>query len=45
VVLLGAEFTCIYARTFGSMRAMLPELEAKTGESAPGFASDRARPP
>jgi membrane protein len=45
IFLLGAEFTWIYAKTFGSMRAMRPELEAKTGVSAPGFATDRARPP
>ena len=45
IFLLGAEFTWIYARTFGSMRAMRPELEAKTGVSAPGFATDRAQLP
>lgn len=30
IFLLGAEFTWIYARTFGSMRDMQPELAAKT---------------
>lgn len=45
IFLLGAEFTWIYAKTFGSMRAMQPALEAKTGVSAAGFANDRAIPP
>ena len=40
IFLLGAEFTWIYARTFGSMRAMQPQLLAKTGAGAPSFATD-----
>ena len=45
IFLLGAEFTWIYAKTFGSMRDMQPALAAKTGVAAPGFAADRAGPP
>ena len=45
IFLLGAEFTWIYARTFGSMRDLQPELAAKSGAPPPGFAADRARPP
>ena len=44
IFLLGAEFTWIYARTFGSMRDLQPELAAKTGAPVPGFAADRACP-
>ena len=40
IFLLGAEFTWIYAKTFGSMRAMQPQLLAKTGAGAPSFATD-----
>jgi membrane protein len=42
IFLLGAEFTWIYARTFGSMRDMQTELGAKTGAPAPSFATDKA---
>jgi membrane protein len=42
IFLLGAEFTWIYARTFGSMQHLQPELAAKTGAGVPGFAADRA---
>lgn len=42
IFLLGAEFTWIYARTFGSMRELQPELAAKTGAPPPGFAHDQA---
>jgi membrane protein len=42
IFLLGAEFTWIYAKTFGSMRNLQPELAAKTGTATPGFAHDRA---
>jgi membrane protein len=45
IFLLGAEFTWIYARTFGSMRDMQTELGAKTGASAPCFATDKAALP
>jgi membrane protein len=45
IFLLGAEFTWIYARTFGSMREMPTALAAKTGASAPGFAHDQACSP
>lgn len=45
IFLLGAEFTWIYARTFGSMRDLEPELVAKTGAPVPGFATDRASAP
>jgi membrane protein len=41
IFLLGAEFTWIYARTFGSMQDMQPQLLAKTGVPAPGFAADQ----
>jgi membrane protein len=41
IFLLGAEFTWIYARTFGSMRDLLPQLQTKTGAVAPGFANDQ----
>ncbi len=45
IFLLGAEFTWIYAKTFGSMRALQPALEAKTGAPVPGFAADQACQP
>ena len=45
IFLLGAEFTWIYAKTFGSMRDMQPELAAKTGAPVPGFATDKACAP
>jgi membrane protein len=45
IFLLGAEFTWIYARTFGSMQDMQPQLLAKTGVPAPGFATDQGWPP
>ncbi len=45
IFLLGAEFTWIYARTFGSMRDLQPELAAKTGAAVPSIAADRARLP
>jgi membrane protein len=45
IFLLGAEFTWIYARTFGSMRDLLPQLQAKTGATAPGFANDQLGAP
>jgi membrane protein len=35
IFLLGAEFTWIYARTFGSMRDLQPELAAKAGDAGP----------
>jgi len=35
IFLLGAEFTWIYARTFGSMRDLLPQLQAKADATAP----------
>jgi membrane protein len=43
IFLLGAEFTWIYARTFGSMRSMQPQLLAKTGAPAPCLATERGR--
>jgi membrane protein len=45
IFLLGAEFTWIYAKTFGSMRDLQPQLLAKTAEAAPGFATDKAASP
>ena len=42
IFLLSAEFTWIYAKTFGSMRDLQPQLLAKTGAAAPGFSTDRA---
>lgn len=42
IFLLGAEFTWIYARTFGSMRHLQPELAAKTGSPAPVLATAQA---
>ena len=36
--LLGAEFTWVYAKTFGSMRAERPEFDAKSGLFAPDLA-------
>lgn len=45
IFLLGAEFTWIYARTFGSMRDLQPALAGKTGADTPGFATDRAGVP
>jgi membrane protein len=45
IFLLGAEFTWIYARTFGSMRDMQTVLEAKTGAPTPSFATDKALAP
>ena len=45
IFLLGAEFTWIYAKTFGSMRDMQPLLAAKTGTDIPGFATDQAHAP
>jgi membrane protein len=44
IFLLGAEFTWIYARTFGSMRDLEPALATKTGAPVPGFAADRTCP-
>jgi len=35
IFLLGAEFTWIYARTFGSMQALQPQLLAKTSAALP----------
>jgi len=35
IFLLGAEFTWIYARTFGSMRELQPQLAVKTNASPP----------
>ena len=40
IFLLGAEFTWIYAKTFGSMRDLQPQLLVKTGAAAPGFTTD-----
>jgi membrane protein len=40
IFLLGAEFTGIYASTFGSMRAMQPQILAKTHAPVPGLATD-----
>jgi membrane protein len=45
IFLLGAEFTWIYAKTFGSMRDLQPQLLAKTAAAAPSFATDRAASP
>jgi membrane protein len=45
IFLLGAEFTWIYAKTFGSMRKLQPQLLAKTAAAAPGFANHGARSP
>ncbi|WP_404872796.1 YihY/virulence factor BrkB family protein [Ideonella sp. A 288] len=45
IFLLGAEFTWIYARTFGSMSDLHPQLAAKTGGPPPGFATDQACAP
>ena len=45
IFLLGAEFTWIYARTFGSMRDLQPQLLAKTAAAAPSFATDKALAP
>jgi hypothetical protein len=39
IFLLGAEFTWIYSKTFGSMRAVRPEFDAKPGVSAPDLAA------
>jgi len=39
IFLLGAEFTWIYAKTFGSMRAVRSEFDAKSGLSAPDLAA------
>jgi membrane protein len=39
IFLLGAEFTWIYAKTFGSMRAMRPESDAESGVAAPDHAA------
>jgi membrane protein len=41
IFLLGAEFTWIYARTFGSMRDMETEIAAKAGAPASGSATAR----
>ncbi len=41
IFLLGAEFTWIYARTFGSMQNLQPALAVKTGAAVPGFAADQ----
>jgi membrane protein len=43
IFLFGAEFTWIYALTFGSMQDLEPQLQAKTGASPPSFASDQNR--
>ncbi len=45
IFLLGAEFTWIYAKTFGSMRDLQPQLLAKTAAAAPSSATDRAASP
>jgi membrane protein len=45
IFLLGAEFTWIYAKTFGSMRDLQPQLLAKTAAAAPGFATVTAPSP
>jgi membrane protein len=45
IFLLGAEFTWIYAKTFGSMRDLQPRLLAKTAAATPSFATDRAPSP
>jgi membrane protein len=39
IFLLGAEFTWIYAKTFGSMRDLQPQFQARTAAAAPGFAA------
>jgi membrane protein len=39
IFLIGAEFTWIYAKTYGSMRMLDAELQAKTGAQAPTIAS------
>jgi membrane protein len=39
IFLLGAEFTWIYARTFGSMRDLEPQLLAKTDAAVPCIAT------
>ena len=41
IFLLGAEFTWLYARTFGSMRELQPALAVKTGAPLPGLAAGR----
>ena len=45
IFLLGAEFTWIYARTFGSMRNLPATLAAKTGPVEPGLAPAPNGPP
>jgi membrane protein len=45
IFLLGAEFTWIYAKTFGSMRDLQPQLLTKTAAAAPGLATVTAPPP
>ena len=45
IFLLGAEFTWIYAKTFGSMRDLQPQLLVKTAAVAPGFATVGAPSP
>lgn len=45
IFLLGAEFTWIYARTFGSMRDLEPEQQAKSGSATSGLATVRGRAP
>jgi membrane protein len=45
IFLLGAEFTWIYAKTFGSMRDLQPQLLAKTTAATPSFATAGAPPP
>lgn len=45
IFLLGAEFTWIYAKTFGSMRDLQPQLLAKTAAAAPSLATAKAPSP
>jgi membrane protein len=45
IFLLGAEFTWIYAKTFGSMQDLQPQLQAKTAAVAQAFATVRAPSP
>jgi membrane protein len=45
IFLLGAEFTWIYAKTFGSMQDLQPQLQAKTAAAAQAFATVKAPSP
>jgi membrane protein len=45
IFLLGAEFTWIYAKTFGSMQDLQPQLQAKTAAAAQAFATAKAPSP